>query len=243
MEVLTKPTVSVTNDFFFKFSLSGEDDISKELRETMIYEFTGIQCKESTVLNSEFPTNPLSEKAIYVDVLVKDKNNNMFNIEMQAYNTGYEYLRFQYYTIRIASAQIKTGEEYYKLKPIHQVIFYNRNPEGKQKLIKHFSLSINYGEQIPQNIPNIIVIYIPMIQKVVNDKGFDYLNDIEKYCYLLYNGSIDKQDNSNYGKLVELTMKKYDEFKKEKNYSHWLSNVNSGKYVIVVRWAQWKCKA
>ena len=75
----TMHQLSYSNDLFFKDTLSREDEGSVYARNTIIERVTGIQVKESTVLNP----NLIPTRGIILDVHVKDEQSRHFNIEMQ----------------------------------------------------------------------------------------------------------------------------------------------------------------
>ena len=78
----TMHQLSYSNDLFFKYTLSREDEGSVYARNTIIERVTGIRVKESTVLN------PNLDPGIILDVHVKDEQNRHFNIEMQTTYKG-----------------------------------------------------------------------------------------------------------------------------------------------------------
>lgn len=96
-----KRTISYTNDVFFKYAIGGDDPDSIELRHLLIEKTLGIKCLESTVLNSELSVSAKNQRGVTVDLLIKDHLGRNFNIEIQSYTSGNEYMRFQYTLMRI----------------------------------------------------------------------------------------------------------------------------------------------
>lgn len=60
-------TVSFSNDLFFKYAFSRDNDISLQLRKKLIWLISGINCKELTVRNPE-----------YRDIIKKEESENIY---------------------------------------------------------------------------------------------------------------------------------------------------------------------
>ena len=67
--------LNYSNDLFFKYTLSREDEGSVYARNTIIERVTGIRVKESTVLNPNLDPDIIGKKRIILDVHVKDEQN------------------------------------------------------------------------------------------------------------------------------------------------------------------------
>ena len=67
--------LNYSNDLFFKYTLSREDEGSVYARNTIIERVTGIKVKESTVLNPNLDPGIIGKKRIILDVHVKDEQN------------------------------------------------------------------------------------------------------------------------------------------------------------------------
>ncbi|MBU9115550.1 Rpn family recombination-promoting nuclease/putative transposase, partial [[Clostridium] innocuum] len=116
--------LSYSNDLFFKYTLSREDEGSVYARNTIIERVTGIRVKESTVLNPNLDPGIIGKKRIILDVHVKDEQNRHFNIEMQTTYKGIaEMMRFEFYGARALNNQLNSGKKYKDLKPVYQIIF------------------------------------------------------------------------------------------------------------------------
>ena len=111
--------LNYSNDLFFKYTLSREDEGSVYARNTIIERVTGIRVKESTVLNPNLDPGIIGKKRIILDVHVKDEQNRHFNIEMQTTYKGLaEMMRFEFYGARALNNQLNSGKKYKDLKPV-----------------------------------------------------------------------------------------------------------------------------
>lgn len=109
-------TVSFSNDLFFKYAFSRDNDISLQLRKKLIWLISGINCKELTVRNPEINQSHVNAKNITLDVMAKDEFDHPIDIEIQmrCYETT-EKKRFQFYGARMLVNQLEQGKKYYEL--------------------------------------------------------------------------------------------------------------------------------
>ena len=175
--------LSYSNDLFFKYTLSREDEGSVYARNTIIERVTGIRVKESTVLN------PNLDPGIILDVHVKDEQNRHFNIEMQTTYKGLaEMMRFEFYGARALNNQLNSGKKYRDLKPVYQIIFIDEYAWNNRNLIKQYQMRNEQGEK-ESYYPLILRTYIhmPAINDIVKEKEMQRLNDFEQLVYLFEN--------------------------------------------------------
>ena len=112
--------LNYSNDLFFKYTLSREDEGSVYARNTIIERVTGIRVKESTVLNPNLDPGIIGKKRIILDVHVKDEKGRFFNLEMQTTYAGVaEMMRFEFYGARALNNQLDSSEKYKDLKPVY----------------------------------------------------------------------------------------------------------------------------
>ncbi|MCR0336498.1 Rpn family recombination-promoting nuclease/putative transposase, partial [[Clostridium] innocuum] len=154
--------LNYSNDLFFKYTLSREDEGSVYARNTIIERVTGIRVKESTVLNPNLDPGIIGKKRIILDVHVKDEQNRHFNIEMQTTCKGIaEMMRFEFYGARALNNQLKSGEFYDQLKPVYQIIFIDEYAWNNRNLINHYQMRNEQGEN-ESYYPLILRTYIHM---------------------------------------------------------------------------------
>ena len=202
--------LNYSNDLFFKYTLSGEDEGSVYARNTIIERVTGIRVKESTVLN------PNLDPGIILDVHVKDEQNRHFNIEMQTTYKGLaEMMRFEFYGARALNDQLNSGKKYKDLKPVYQIIFIDEYAWNNRNLINQYQMRNEQGEK-ESYYPLILRTYIhmPAINDIVREKEIQRLNDFEQLVYLFENN--EKNDIlKSKERLVKVFMDKYEEMQKD----------------------------
>ena len=206
----TMHQLSYSNDLFFKYTLSREDEGSVYARNTIIERVTGIRVEESTVLN------PNLDPGIILDVHVKDEQNRHFNIEMQTTYKGLaEMMRFEFYGARALNNQLKSGEFYDQLKPVYQIIFIDEYAWNNRNLINHYQMRNEQGED-ESGYPLILrtFVHMPAINDIVKEKEMQRLNDFEQLVYLFENN--EKNDIlKSKERLVRVFMNKYEEMQKD----------------------------
>ena len=206
--------LNYSNDLFFKYTLSREDEGSVYARNTIIQRATGIRVKESTVLNP----NPgiIGKKRIILDVHVKDEMNRHFNIEMQTTYKGIaEMMRFEFYGARALNNQLNSGKKYKDLKPVYQIILIDEYAWNNRNLINHYQMRNEQGEN-ESYYPLILRTYIhmPAINDIVKEKELQRLNDFEQLVYLFENN--EKNDIlKSKERLVKVFVDKYEEMQKD----------------------------
>lgn len=201
------------NDIFFKFALGTEDEDAAFIRNTIIERVTGIQPKESTVLNPNLDPVILKKKKMVLDIRVKDSEGREYGIEMQTtYSKKSELKRFELYGARMLSNQLDNGEKYYELLPVYQIIFLDSYAEHTRKLIDTYQMRNEEGEvESKRSLMRRIYIYLPEINAIVKRKGFEKLNDFEQLCYLFKNNDEDDILKTE-ERLVKKVMEKYRKF-------------------------------
>ena len=110
------------------------------------------------------------------------------------------------------SNQLDSGERYYDLLPVYQIIFLDSYAEHTRKLIDAYQMRNEEGEvESKRSLMKRIYIYLPEINAIVKRKGFEKLNDFEQLCFLFKNNDEDgilKTEE----RLVKKVMEKYRKF-------------------------------
>ena len=208
--------LNYSNDLFFKYTLSREDEGSVYARNTIIERVTGIRVKESTVLNPNLDPDIIGKKRIILDVHVKDEQNRHFNIEMQTTYKGLaEMMRFEFYGARALNNQLNSGKKYKDLKPVYQIIFIDEYAWNNRNLINQYQMRNEQGEK-ESYYPLILRTYIhmPAINDIVREKEIQRLNDFEQLVYLFENNGKNDILKSK-ERLVKVFMDKYEEMQKD----------------------------
>ena len=218
---MTKKTeISYHNDVFFQYALTGNDESSKYIRSRIIELVTGIKPKKTTVKNPIIHPKDCIGKSVVLDVLMSDENDNMYDIEMQM--SGYketEQLRFQKYGISLANKQLKKGDDYTKMKKTIQIVFIDAEPVYPDTgLVDNLMFRDPQGRTHPSgSVISIYFVHMKLIDKIVKEKGFKALNELEQLCYLFKSGAkgaILKVRK----RLVKAFMKKYKHMKQDQEW-------------------------
>lgn len=89
-----------------------------------------------TVLNPQIAATELKGKYIELDILAKDKDGQLFNIEMQMSRREKWSARSMVYMAKTLGTQLKAGVDYAKLKPVIGIhlLVYDLFPEQEQAI-------------------------------------------------------------------------------------------------------------
>ena len=212
----TMHQLSYSNDLFFKYTLSREDEGSVYARNTIIERVTGIRVKESTVLNPNLDPGIIGKKRIILDVHVKDEQNRHFNIEMQTTYKGLaEMMRFEFYGARALNNQLNSGKKYRDLKPVYQIIFIEKCAWNNKNLINHYQMRNEQGEDESKHpLIRRTYIHLPVINEIAKKKAIQKMNDFEQLCFLFENNAKNDILESK-ERLVKVFVNKYEEMQKD----------------------------
>ena len=212
----TMHQLSYSNDLFFKYTLSREDEGSVYARNTIIERVTGIRVKESTVLNPNLDPGIIGKKRIILDVHVKDEQNRHFNIEMQTTYKGLaEMMRFEFYGARALNDQLNSGKKYKDLKPVYQIIFIEKRAWNNKNLINHYQMRNEQGEDESKHpLIRRTYIHLPVINEIAKKKAIQQMDDFEQQCFLFENNAKNDILESK-ERLVKVFMDKYEEMQKD----------------------------
>ena len=206
----TMHQLSYSNDLFFKYTLSREDEGSVYARNTIIERVTGIRVKESTVLN------PNLDPGIILDVHVKDEQNRHFNIEMQTTYKGLaEMMRFEFYGARALNNQLNSGKKYRDLKPVYQIIFIEKCAWNNKNLINNYQMRNEQGEDESKHpLIRRTYVHLPVINEIAKKKAIQKMDDFEQLCFLFENNAKNDILESK-ERLVKVFVNKYEEMQKD----------------------------
>ena len=212
----TMHQLSYSNDLFFKYTLSREDEGSVYARNTIIERVTGIKVKESTVQNPNLDPGTIGKKRIILDVHVKDEKGRFFNLEMQTTYAGVaEMMRFEFYGARALNNQLDSSEKYKDLKPVYQIIFIEKCAWNNKNLINHYQMRNEQGEDESKHpLIRRTYIYLPVINEIAKKKAIQQMDDFEQLCFLFENNAKNDILESK-ERLVKVFVNKYEEMQKD----------------------------
>ena len=139
----------------------------------------------TTVENSILYSSIESGKKYVLDIVAKDDQGDIYNIEMQCYRTDENDLkRFQVYGFRLTQNESNKGTNYKDIRPVRQLIINNSNPiKGLDHYIHHFQF---YDHQrkvsLPYNLNEITIVQLAYLNmESIEIKVFDELMYLFKY--------------------------------------------------------------
>ena len=208
--------LNYSNDLFFKYALSREDEGSVYARNTIIERVTGIKVKESTVLNPNLDPGIIGKKRIILDVHVKDEKGRFFNLEMQTTYAGVaEMMRFEFYGARALNNQLDSSEKYRDLKPVYQIIFIEKCAWNNKNLINNYQMRNEQGEDESKHpLIRRTYVHLPVINEIAKKKAIQQMDDFEQQCFLFENNAKNDILESK-ERLVKVFMDKYEEMRKD----------------------------
>lgn len=126
--------LTITDDFMFG-KVMRHPGRCRRLLELIL----GIRIREVTFLDDQNTLNPdYTARGIRLDVYLEDADNTVYNVEMQAKNTGDLSERSRYYQSVIDINMIEKGTSYRKLKKSYIIFICTFDPFGGSRYIYHF---------------------------------------------------------------------------------------------------------
>ena len=83
--------ITLKNDVVVKFIIGGSDKLSSYIRNEILQHVLGFPIEYTDVLNGEIVPDSFRDKKVILDILVKDTNKRVFNIEMQ----NFRYIKYR----------------------------------------------------------------------------------------------------------------------------------------------------
>jgi hypothetical protein len=104
------------NDYVFKRLFADSPALLAELISAVRQDEPPVEVLE--VINPQIPPEELTGKTIELDVLARDSQGKLFNVEIQVQRFPKWSARSAFYLSRLLSTQIKSGRHYTDLKPV-----------------------------------------------------------------------------------------------------------------------------
>lgn len=203
--------ITYRSDSFFKYAFGRNTSDSIILRKFILEYILCRSVQDVRVDNPDLILEDICNKEVILDVYM----NNQIRADIEMQNSklnAYLRMRFQYYLSRIVSDQIKTSEDYIKLKESFQIVFINDILAESPRLINSF-LMFNEKSQLvlKDNVYNQIYIHIPYILQVYKMKGC--LDEFEAMVYLMSQQTLEGVQYTDRNGIIELFQKIFKEFK------------------------------
>jgi len=127
------------NDFVFKKLFAESPDLLANLINAVRYDEAPVEIIE--ILNPRIDPEDITGKFIVLDVLARDADGRLFNIEMQVRRQAEWIERSLYYVANAYADQLKQGGNYVTLKPVIGINLLDFDLfEGKPQAHWHFKL-------------------------------------------------------------------------------------------------------
>lgn len=214
-----KNNMSFKNEVFFKFCMSGEDEKSTFIRNSILESLLGFNIVETTATNPGITPKDVIEKEVNLNLLLKHDVDKVCNAEiLLARCTKTDLYHAEHYAWNNIVKQFDQGVDIEDLKDLYHIIFIDGFSKISKRLIRHFKFKDQNGVELAErSIYNKIYVHMPMIHQIVKEKGIVNLNAFEQFIYLVVNGPDDKIRKSK-GKLVELMLEKHEEIMKHEEW-------------------------
>ncbi len=177
--------VDVTNDIAFRKIFGNENKkISLISFLNAVIKFpNGNQVIDVDILNPYQLAKLSGGKSTIVDVKAKDKNGNIFIVEMQIAESDYFHKRILYYTSQSYSSQIGEGKKYNKLNPVYFIgILEFEIGHNPNYISCHKVMDVETNEQIIQDV-EFNFIELPKFTK----KTEELVTPIDQWTYFIKN--------------------------------------------------------
>ncbi len=173
---IRKVVDSYGHDAFFHYLVSKHDAIRLIFCQKMVKEYKII---ETTVIKSEYYPSHNQGKKFVLDILAKDDQGHLYNIEMQCYMIDdEEMIRFQLYAHRVLSDEAKKGISNKEVKPLRQMIINTSKPlEGLNQYIHHFVMyDIENEVRLPNSLYEVYLVQLAYLNmEEIKIEAFDEL--------------------------------------------------------------------
>lgn len=140
-----KVKISPRTDLIFRniFGKKGNESILEDLLEGIIGEKVKVK---NIYKNEELDVENIYEKKAIIDIKAELENDRIVDIEMQNVEYSYYDKRVLYYLSKLITSQVKSGEEYTKIKEVIVINILNyKIPKIKEYITKcHISNNSDY---------------------------------------------------------------------------------------------------
>jgi predicted transposase/invertase (TIGR01784 family) len=158
------------SDFVFKKLFTADTDILRDLINSVLNLPENLRIRSVEVRNPHILPEEITQKFIVLDILVTDESGQNYGMEMQVRRYAYYPKRALYYLSRIYSAQLQSGEDYEKLKPVTGIHFldYEMFPDTDGYHFRFEMRDIRYPELILTDDMSLHIIELPKAEKIIN---------------------------------------------------------------------------
>ncbi len=199
----------ITSDGFFHYVMEKSDILRLLICQSIIDD----HIIETKVEKTEFYQNAYNGKKMILDIVARDEQRHLYNIEMQkGLINEDDFIRFQCYAYKLLERQERKGVNYHKIKDVYQLIISEKNISDLDEYQYDFMM---YDEKQRKSLP-----YHKVHMRIVQLERLERVETtIDKVMYLLKTGRRYQEERT--CKEVEEIMDKYWEFIESDDYFAW----------------------
>lgn len=202
------------SEVYFRFLLSGEDDMSKNFRHFIIQKLYGVIVKDTTVLSKGVVPKIYEPYQPLPDVLMKDEKKNVYQMELYTDSSSYEELdninAYSLYLLRKMMTSVVSHSCF-------QIIFVNSLSFQMKEFITRDCVM---DKGVVGGVVYRTFITLPLLMDIVIKKGIEGLSEVEKVCYILANGFC-KEASDMESEMVHIMFEKQEEMMDECEWWEW----------------------
>ncbi len=205
----------LSSDIVFKKVFAKEEN--KDLLKSLLESILKVEIENIEIQNPEIPKNILDNKTIALDIKAKINNNIICDVEIQVKNENNIDDRSLYYMVKLASNELKVGQEYTELNKtivinLLNFNYFKRNSYHNiahmkfEKTTKEAYVDLGYKEEdeiVSQNL-EMHFIELPKFKK----KNPDAEENINKWLWLISGEEervkMAKKENKEIKKAIEV---------------------------------------
>lgn len=181
----------ICSDIFFHHMIKDCDDVRLLLCQSLV----DYQLIETYIEDVEFFHSLEDGKKMILDVVARDSQGYLYNIEMQVGKISEDdFIRFQCYANKLLELQAKKGQDYISIQDVCQFIISDKMIEGLKEYQYDFHM---YDKDNHISLPNhkvhMRIIQLPMIDEYIKDKEMEPIDEV---MYLLSKGEENRNGKS-----------------------------------------------
>ena len=150
------------SDTFFHFLLEKSESVRLLICQSLIEDH---QIVETVLENTEFYGTDTAGKKMVLDIVTKDEEGCIYNIEMQVGSIDEnDFIRFQCYGTKRLQTQEKRGMDYHTIHNMYQLIISDKNIKELSHYQHDFDMyDYQHGVILPYHKIHMRIIQLPKI--------------------------------------------------------------------------------
>ena len=195
-------------DSTFKAMFTQNTEESRGALKSFLEAVIGVKINKLSLEPTSAPTGYKGQRDVYYDILCTFEDEQVANIEMQAFNQNYDYgNRAEYHVGRLMSTYLDKGDSWKKVTKVYQINVANFTYAMKgdiktdiDSVASYFTMKTKEGRELGNRL-NIVLIELPKVEKLL--KNIDISTTLENWAMFLKYAD----DPSKKGLIKKLTEK------------------------------------